>query len=225
MDYVVEVGPGMGVLTGRLLEKFGDRFFAIEIDSELFYYLKSKHPALNERLFNVDFLKVDLEKYFPGKVAIIGNFPYNISSQIVFKIIEHRNQVETMVGMFQKEMAKRIVSPPGSKDYGIISVFAQCYYKGEYLFEIPESAFHPPPKVKSAVIKLMRNEVEKLPCDEKLFSAIVKTGFNQRRKKLRNSLSRMINDKAILENQIFDLRPEQLSIKQFLFLTDLIQGQ
>ena len=221
-EHVLEIGPGKGVLTGKLLEKYADNFHAIEIDSEMNEYLLSNYPMIKGRLLNENFLRFDLGKNFKGSLAIIGNFPYNISSQIIFKMLEYKDQVSQLVGMFQKEMAKRIVAEPGSKDYGIITVFAQCYYYPEYLFEVDEHAFAPPPKVKSAVIRLTRNEVQQMDCDEALFKKVVKASFNKRRKKMRNGLKELVLDKDLLQEPIFDNRPEQLSLDDFVKITNNI---
>ena len=180
---------------------------------------------MSERIISKDFLKLKLEEYFPEKFAVIGNFPYNISSQIFFKILDYKNQVPEVVGMIQKEVAERLATGPGSKTYGILSVLLQAYYDIEYLFTVHENVFNPPPKVKSAVIRLVRNSREKLDCDDKLFVAIVKAAFNQRRKTMRNSLKQFIKDEVLKTNEIFNLRPEQLSVADFENLTRLIQAQ
>jgi 16S rRNA (adenine1518-N6/adenine1519-N6)-dimethyltransferase len=214
---VLEVGPGMGILTSYLIERGFDDFRVIEIDNESVDYLHKQFPKLNNILTG-DFLSMDIDKYFNGKMAIIGNFPYNISTQIFFKVLKHREKVVEITGMLQKEVAERICAEPGSKTYGILSVLLQAYYKTEYLFTVPEHVFSPPPKVKSGVIRLIRNEVKFLECDEILFLRVVKSCFNQRRKTLRNSV------KAAFELQRddyheFGLRPEQLSVDQFVQLT------
>ena len=216
---VLEVGPGMGILTEELLKKFKENLYAVEVDSVMYEYLQKRFPQLGDHLIHSDFLKLRLDEIFSGPFFLVGNFPYNISSQIVFKMLDHRQQVRSMLGMFQKEVARRIVSGPGSKEYGIISVLVSAYYKSEYLFEVPEHAFEPPPKVKSAVIRLTRNDVEKLPCDEKLFKQIVKTSFNQRRKMLRNTLRSIIKP-GEEANPIFTKRPEQLSLDEFMHITN-----
>lgn len=221
---VVEVGPGQGVLTKHLLEKFGERFYAIEVDPDLIDYLPLHLPQLKDRLIHKDFLKFDLASFTNKPMVIIGNFPYNISSQIVFKALEQRHQVTHIIGMFQKEMALRIVSPPGSKDYGILSVLAGAFYEGNYLFDVDRTCFNPPPNVTSGVIRLDRNNIQQLACDETLFIKVVKAAFNQRRKMLRNSLSGLVNDKALFENNYFTKRPEQLSIQDFIAITNLVQG-
>ncbi|MGB4398760.1 MAG: 16S rRNA (adenine(1518)-N(6)/adenine(1519)-N(6))-dimethyltransferase RsmA, partial [Daejeonella sp.] len=183
--YLLEVGPGMGILSDYLLSKDEPQVYLIDIDTESYAFLDKKYPALGERLINGDFLALDFKDVFSGKLGIIGNFPYNISSQILFKVLENRDQVVELVGMFQKEVAQRCAEKPGSKEYGILSVFLQAYYHVEYLFSVKPGVFNPPPKVTSAVIRLTRNEVVKLDCDENLFWKVVKAGFNQRRKTLR----------------------------------------
>jgi 16S rRNA (adenine1518-N6/adenine1519-N6)-dimethyltransferase len=219
---VLEVGPGMGILSDFLLQKKEYETYLIDIDIESFQFLKEKYPDLGERLINGDFLELNFNDIFGGKFAIIGNFPYNISSQILFKILDNRDKVTEIVGMFQKEVAERCNSKPGSKEYGILSVFLQAYYKIEYLFTVKAGAFNPPPNVLSAVIRLTRNEVNALNCDEKLFRQIVKAGFNQRRKTLRNALSSLINKEKIGAEAILDQRAERLSVEDFVSLTNLI---
>ena len=219
---VLEVGPGMGILSDFLLAKPELETYLIDIDTESYEYLKKKYPNLGNRLINGDFLELDFASVFPSKFAIIGNFPYNISSQILFKVLDNRNQVLELVGMFQKEVAQRCAEKPGSKEYGILSVFLQAYYKVEYLFTVKPGVFNPPPKVNSAVIRLSRNEVENLDCDEKLFWQIVKAGFNQRRKTLRNALASVISKENIGDDPIFDLRAERLGVNDFVELTNKI---
>jgi 16S rRNA (adenine1518-N6/adenine1519-N6)-dimethyltransferase len=192
-DKVLEVGPGMGILSDFLLQRTDLQTYLIDIDTESYEFLKKKYPQLGDRLINDDFLEMDFGKIFYKPFAIIGNFPYNISSQILFKVLDNRQQVVQVVGMFQKEVAERCTAKAGSKEYGILSVFLQAYYKVEYLFTVKAGVFNPPPKVLSAVIRLTRNDAEKLDCDEKLFWQVVKAGFNQRRKTLRNALSSLIN--------------------------------
>ncbi|HQS50678.1 MAG TPA: 16S rRNA (adenine(1518)-N(6)/adenine(1519)-N(6))-dimethyltransferase RsmA, partial [Daejeonella sp.] len=192
-NQVLEVGPGMGILSDFLLGKKDLETYLIDIDTESYEFLKKKYPDLGARLINGDFLELDFAAVFPGKFGIIGNFPYNISSQILFKVLDNRNQVVELVGMFQKEVAQRCAEKPGSKEYGILSVFLQAFYKVEYLFSVKPGVFNPPPKVTSAVIRLTRNDIEKLNCDEKLFWQVVKAGFNQRRKTLRNALSSLVS--------------------------------
>ena len=214
---VLEIGPGMGMLTGYLLERRFSDFHVIEIDNESVHYLKSNFPEL-KNVITGDFLSMDLEGYFPGKMAIIGNFPYNISTQIFFKVLKHREKVIEISGMLQKEVAERICAGPGSKTYGILSVLLQAFYKTEYIFTVSEHVFTPPPKVKSGVIRLIRNDVKTLDCDEILFFRVVKACFNQRRKTLRNSV-RAAFDLARDDYHEFGLRPEQLSVEQFVSLT------
>ncbi len=221
-DKVLEIGPGMGVLTKYLLEKPVDTY-VIEIDTESVEYLKSHYLKLSNKIISKDFLKYDLVEVF-GKepLAIIGNFPYNISSQIVFKMLEMRSQVPEFAGMFQKEVAERICEKKGSKTYGILSVLVQAFYEAEYLFTVSENVFTPPPKVKSGVLKLTRKENYDLPCDERLFFNVVKTAFNQRRKTLRNSLKPIGIPEDRKEDKIFDLRPEQLSVEEFIEITKIV---
>lgn len=230
---VLEIGPGMGVLSQYLLEREDIDLKMIEIDRESVDYLLTHFPKASGRVIEGDFLKMNLSYFFPGTFAVIGNFPYNISSQIFFRIIDHKDSIPQVVCMIQKEVAERIAEQPGSKTYGILSALLQAWYDIEYLFTVGEGAFNPPPKVKSAVIRLRRNSRTELGCDEKLFKTIVKTGFNQRRKTLRNSLKPLIADKAareawtpeqsteFLSNPVFELRPERLSVEDFIALTKL----
>ncbi|MDO5608533.1 MAG: 16S rRNA (adenine(1518)-N(6)/adenine(1519)-N(6))-dimethyltransferase RsmA [Capnocytophaga sp.] len=221
-ERVLEIGPGMGVLTQFLLKKKAE-IHVIEIDRESVAYLYAHFPELGGRIIEGDFLKMDIASYFSQKpFAVIGNFPYNISSQIVFKMLEMRDFVPEFGGMFQKEVAERICEKPGSKTYGILSVLVQAFYEAEYLFTVSEQVFNPPPKVKSGVLRLSRKENYHLQCDEKLFFSVVKTAFQQRRKTLRNSLKSFEKVSLIKENPIFDLRPEQLSVEQFVELTVLL---
>lgn len=214
----------MGVLTKYLLEK-NIEAYVIEIDTESVEYLNAHYPKLHGKIISKDFLKYNINEVFKGKpFAIIGNFPYNISSQIVFKCLEMRNQVPEFSGMFQKEVAERICSKKGSKVYGILSVLAQAFYDVEYLFTVDENVFNPPPKVKSGVMRMKRKENFQLPCDEKLFFNVVKTAFNQRRKTLRNSLKSFGLSDNLKEDSIFDFRPEQLSVEQFIELTQKIEA-
>ncbi|WP_158825565.1 16S rRNA (adenine(1518)-N(6)/adenine(1519)-N(6))-dimethyltransferase RsmA [Mucilaginibacter lacusdianchii] len=221
---VLEVGPGMGILSDFLLQKTDYQTYLIDIDTESYLFLQKKYPQLGNRLMNADFLELDFAKTFDGPMAVIGNFPYNISSQILFKILDNRQQVVESVGMFQKEVAERCNAKAGSKEYGILSVFLQAYYKVEYLFTVKAGVFNPPPKVLSAVIRLTRNEVKELPCDEKLFWQVVKAGFNQRRKTLRNALSALINKEAMANEPMLDLRAERLTVADFVELTNKITG-
>ena len=247
-DVVIEVGAGMGVLTQYLIENQLEKLQVVEIDKESVEFLKKKFPELEGHLVLGDFLKYDISQLsFRPKpigeaekspaiegdfstplrsarndIAVIGNFPYNISSQIFFQILKYRNNVSECVGMIQKEVAERIAAAPGSKTYGILSVLLQAWYDIEYLFTVHENVFNPPPKVKSAVIRLKRNNVKELGCDEKLFVTVVKQAFNQRRKTLRNSLRSMI-PADIIGNEIFNKRPEQLSVQEFVELTQYFE--
>jgi 16S rRNA (adenine1518-N6/adenine1519-N6)-dimethyltransferase len=219
---VLEVGPGMGILSDFLLQKSEYEVSLIDIDTESYQFLQKKYPQLGNKLINADFLEMDFAAFFTGPMAIIGNFPYNISSQILFKVLDNRQQVVEVVGMFQKEVAERCTVKPGSKDYGILSVFLQAYYKVEYLFTVKAGVFNPPPKVLSAVIRLTRNGTDQLDCDEKLFWQVVKAGFNQRRKTLRNALSSLINKEKMTAEPLLDLRAERLSVEDFVKLTNLV---
>jgi 16S rRNA (adenine1518-N6/adenine1519-N6)-dimethyltransferase len=221
-EKVLEVGPGMGILSDFLLKKSEFQTYLIDLDVESFEFLQKKYPHLGDRLINGDFLELDFENIFNDKFCIIGNFPYNISSQILFKVLENRNLIPEVVGMFQKEVAERCNAKPGSKEYGILSVFLQAFYEVEYLFTVKAGVFNPPPKVLSAVIRLTRNKVENLDCDEKLFWQVVKAGFNQRRKTLRNSLSSLINKEKLGNEAMLDLRAERLSVEDFVKLTNSI---
>ena len=221
-SYVLEVGPGMGILSDFLLQKPELQTYLIDIDTESYEFLQKKYPQLGERLINDDFLEMDFSKVFKEPFGIIGNFPYNISSQILFKVLDNRQQVVEVVGMFQKEVAERCSAKAGSKEYGILSVFLQAYYKVEYLFTVKAGVFNPPPKVLSAVIRLTRNDAEQLNCDEKLFWQVVKAGFNQRRKTLRNALSSLINKEKLTNEPMLDLRAERLSVDDFVNLTNKI---
>ena len=215
---VLEIGAGMGVLTQFLLQKENLDLQVVEIDTESVHYLQTHYPALQNRIIAKDFLKLDLSLLFPRPFSIIGNFPYNISSQILFKVLDYKHYIPEVVGMFQKEVAVRIASPPGKKDYGILSVFLQAFYTVEYLFTVDAAVFRPPPKVQSAVIRLKRNAVEQLDCDEQIFKTIVKTAFNQRRKTLRNSLKTIVFPEEFRQNNLFEKRPEQLSVEEFVYL-------
>ncbi len=223
VDYqdVLEVGPGMGVLTQYLLQT-KHTIHAIEVDNESVDYLNTNFPKLVPNLIFGDFLKCNLAKDFPSPLAIIGNFPYNISSQILFKTIENRKQIPEFVGMFQKEVAERICEPPGSKAYGILSVLTQSFYDTEYLFNVNRFVFDPPPKVASAVLRLRRKETIDLNCDERLYFRVVKTAFQQRRKTLRNSLKTFSLSTNLKEDTIFGQRPEQLGVSDFVRITNLI---
>lgn len=219
---VLEIGPGMGVLTKYLLEKPIETY-VIEIDTESVEYLQTHYLKLSNRIISKDFLRYNLSETFgDDPLAIIGNFPYNISSQIVFRVLEMRDRIPEFSGMFQKEVAERICEKKGSKTYGILSVLTQAFYDTEYLFTVSENVFTPPPKVKSGVMRMRRKENYKLPCEEKLFFNVVKTAFNQRRKTLRNSLKTFQLSDNLREDSIFGLRPEQLSVEQFIELTQKI---
>lgn len=221
---VLEIGPGMGVLTKYLLDK-PINTYVIEIDTESVTYLEENYPKLHGKIISKDFLKYNINEIFEGKqFAIIGNFPYNISTQIVFRALEYRNQIPEFAGMFQKEVAQRICEKKGTKAYGILSVLVQAFYEAEYLFTVNEDVFIPPPKVKSGVLRLRRKENFTLPCNEKLFFTVVKTGFQQRRKTLRNSLKTLNLSDNLREDTIFDLRPEQLSVQDFIELTKKIEA-
>lgn len=222
-NQVLEVGPGMGILSDQLIVNPQLELHLIDIDAESYVFLQEKYPQLGDRLILGDFLALDFKERFAPKFSVIGNFPYNISSQILFKILDNRQQVVQMVGMFQKEVAERCASPAGTKDYGILSVLLQAYYKIEYLFTVKPGTFNPPPKVNSGVIRLTRNEVETLDCDEKLFWRVVKAGFNQRRKTLRNALSGTIPKDKMDQHIFFEKRAEQLTVKQFIELTQHIE--
>ena len=221
---VLEVGPGMGVLTRFLLQKSHFETTVVEIDRESVEYLKTYFPQLEGRIVEGDFLQMDLIKIFSSTpFSLIGNFPYNISSQILFKVLDYRDLVPEVVGMLQKEVAERICTGPGSKTYGILSVLLQAWYKAEYLFTVNEDVFDPPPKVKSAVIRLTANGRTELGCNEKLFKAVVKQSFNQRRKMLRNSIKSFTPRYDELDSYTLTRRPEQLSVEEFIKLTNDIE--
>lgn len=219
---VLEVGPGMGVLSDFLLQNLSYETYLIDVDDESIAFLADKYPDLGDRLIHGDFLQLDFATHFEDKMAVIGNFPYNISSQILFKILDERQKVMQMVGMFQKEVAERCVAKPGNKEYGILSVFLQAYYDVEYLFTVKAGAFNPPPKVLSGVMRMTRNTVEKLDCDERVFWRVVKAGFNQRRKTLRNALSGVIPKDKMSDNPLYELRAERLEVSDFITLTNEI---
>ncbi len=219
---VLEIGPGMGVLTKFLIEKKQFETHVIEIDTESVAYLKTHYPELTPNIVENDFLKYDISNLSLGSFAIIGNFPYNISSQIFFKTLQIRDQVPEIVCMLQKEVALRIASPPGNKDYGILSVLLQAFYDIDYILSVPPGAFNPPPKVQSGVIRLRRNKVQELECDEKLFFTVVKTAFNQRRKTLRNALKPLV---ALTETPILTRRAETLNVQEFVSLTNMVQEE
>jgi 16S rRNA (adenine1518-N6/adenine1519-N6)-dimethyltransferase len=220
---VLEIGPGTGVLTQFLSKKQNVSLFLSEIDRESIAYLKEHYPVLQSRILEGDFLEMDLNELFKTNFSVIGNFPYNISSQIFFKVLDHRNRVDQVVCMLQKEVADRIASKHGNKTYGILSVLLQAYYDIEYLFKVPPGVFFPPPKVMSAVIRLKRNGINKLECDEVLFRKVVKQGFNFRRKTLRNALKSLNLPAQLLTHPILDKRAEQLAVSDFVSLTQSIE--
>ena len=222
---ILEVGPGMGVLTQYLMKKERE-VKVVELDFESVAYLKENFAALEGHIIEDDFLKLKLENVFEGKPFVLtGNYPYNISSQIFFKMLDYKDLIPCCTGMIQKEVAERIAAGPGSKTYGILSVLIQAWYRVEYLFTVHEHVFNPPPKVKSAVIRMTRNETTDLGCDEKLFKLIVKTTFNQRRKTLRNSISSILDKSHPLSaDPIFNKRPEQLSVQEFVELTNRVEA-
>jgi len=220
---ILEIGPGTGILTKYILRNKNFNSFFLEIDPESVRFLCQTYPDIRERIISADVLEYDLS-LIPAPFTIIGNFPYNISSQILFKVIENRMVIPEVIGMFQKEVAERIASPPGSKKYGILSVLLQAYYNIDYLFTVSENVFYPPPKVQSGVILLRRNNVEKLECNEEFFIRVVKTAFNQRRKTLRNALKSLNQPDVMSPSALLDKRAEQLSVADFVFLTNAIIG-
>jgi 16S rRNA (adenine1518-N6/adenine1519-N6)-dimethyltransferase len=222
--YVLEVGPGMGVLTKYLIANPNYETFVIDIDTESIRYLKVNFPSLEKKIIEGDFLKLDFDELFNGPFAVIGNFPYNISTEILFKVLDNKDRVPEVVGMFQKEVAERIAAKPKNKTYGITSVLLQAFYTIDYLFTVGENEFIPPPRVKSAVIRLVRNEVQKLNCDEKLFKQIVKAGFNQRRKTLRNSIRAFKLKPEFLDHKYLTQRAEELSVEDFITLTNMVEA-
>ena len=221
-SHILEIGPGTGVLTQFLLER-PEELMLIELDRESVAYLKTHYKELKNRIIEGDFLKLPLEKIYEEPFAIIGNYPYNISSQILFKVLDNRDRIPEFAGMFQKEVAERIVASPGSKTYGILSVLTAAFYEGEYLFTVEPEVFNPPPKVKSGVIRLKRKQNYYLDCDEKLFYKVVKTAFNQRRKTLRNALKSL--NLALPENRedLLTKRAEQLGLEDFIFITKSLE--
>ena len=223
VNHVVEIGPGTGVLTQYLLNKPNIDLHVVEIDSESVSYLMEHYPDLKDKIIAQDFLELELDKRFENNLIIIGNFPYNISSQIFFRILDHRNQVTQVVCMIQKEVADRIAEKEGNKTYGILSVLLQTFYDIEYLFKVPPGVFFPPPKVMSAVIRLVRNQRDRLECDESLYKKVVKQGFQNRRKTLRNALKSLNLPASIYKLGIMDKRAEQLSVDQFIDLTKEIE--
>ncbi len=223
---VLEIGPGMGVLTKYVLQRNYPNFWVIEIDEESVRYLENHYPELKNHIYFGDFLKLDLSQLFLAeKFSIIGNFPYNISSQILFKVFENRRQIPEVVGMFQKEVAERVAAKPGNKIYGILSVLLSVYYDIEYLFTVDEHVFNPPPKVKSAVIRLVRNDVAALDCNETLFVQVVKAGFNQRRKTLRNALKALNRSLENVPDEFLQARAEQLSADDFIEITKILEKE
>ena len=220
---VLEIGPGKGVLTKWLLERYTD-FKVVEADRDMVAYLENHYPELQERIIFLDFLKLNLGKVFDGKsFKLIGNYPYNISSQIVMKMVKYHELIPEMVGMFQKEVAERIISPHGSKVYGAISVLVQAFYEGKMVVKVSPGSFNPPPKVDSAVIRLTRREVPLIGDNHQLFRSVVKVSFNQRRKMLRNSLKSVVREPSLLEDSLMTSRPEQLSVEEFARLTAIIE--
>jgi 16S rRNA (adenine1518-N6/adenine1519-N6)-dimethyltransferase len=217
----IEIGPGTGVLTKYLIQEVKN-FHALDVDAESVEFLHHQYPQEKEKIIFADFLETDLTKLCGEKFNVIGNFPYNISSQIMFRVLEYRNNIDVVVGMFQKEVAQRIAEKPGSKTYGILSVLLQAFYDIEYLFTVHENVFSPPPKVKSAVIRLKRNSVKKLGCNEELFFKVVKTAFNQRRKQIRNSI-KSLTDTSGKDHPLLEKRPEQLNVQQFIELCNFVQ--
>ena len=222
---VVEIGPGTGVLTKYLAADLKNNFWALDVDTDSVPYLKQHYPEIADNVLLEDFLKFDIKQIIKGKFNVVGNFPYNISTEILFKVLDNRNDVDCVVGMFQKEVAMRIAEKPGTKTYGITSVLLQAFYDIEYLFTVNENVFTPPPKVKSAVIRLRRNKRNKLSCDEELFTKVVKTTFNQRRKQIRNSIRAIITIDDSELTPLFTKRPEQLSVEQFIELTDFVESK
>lgn len=219
---VLEIGPGTGALTKFLLD-FNDDVYVIDVDGESIQYLKENFSQLENKILEADFLKIRLEDYYGEEpIAVVGNFPYNISSQILFKCLEYRNQIPEIMGMFQKEVAIRVAEKPGTKQYGILSVLLQTYYDIEYCFTVDENVFNPPPKVKSGVIRCTRNNRKELPCDEKLYARVIKATFNQRRKTIRNSLKSVI-PKLQVDHRLLTERPEQLSVEDFIELTLFVE--
>lgn len=221
---ILEIGPGTGALTRHLTGLHGKELYVAEVDRESIAWLRVHFPSLQGHILEEDVLQIPLPERISGQVAVIGNFPYNISSQILFWVLEHRTHVPEVVGMFQKEVALRIDGGPGNKDYGILSVLIQAWYDAEYLFTVDEHEFDPPPKVKSGVIRLVRKNIQNLGCDERLLKQIVKTAFNQRRKTMRNSLRSLTQDPGLLGDPVFNKRPEQLGVDEFISLTNRISA-
>ncbi len=223
LENVLEVGPGKGMLTKNLMTK-PFNFKAVEADRDMVAYLEQNYPELEGKIISEDFLKIKLDEVFENQpLALIGNYPYNISSQIIFKMLDYKDLIPEMVGMFQKEVGERIVAPEGSKTYGVISVLAQAYYEGELLIPVAPQSFDPPPKVQSVVIRLKRKDHLEIDCSPKLFKRVVKQAFSQRRKMLRNTMKTFIKGDDLLQNEFFTKRPEQLSVAQFIELTNWIE--
>ncbi|MCX6256812.1 MAG: 16S rRNA (adenine(1518)-N(6)/adenine(1519)-N(6))-dimethyltransferase RsmA [Bacteroidia bacterium] len=221
---VLELGPGTGMLTQFLVQIPAIELTVVELDDESVMFLYEAYPNLGKRIIHADFLRLDLTQLMNGTFSLIGNFPYNISSQILFKVLEYKDLIPEVVCMLQKEMAERIVSGEGSKIYGIVSVLLQSFYHVDYLFTVSENVFYPPPKVKSAVIRLSRNDTKKLDCNETLFVRVVKTCFNQRRKMIRNSIKSLTSAAFVTDHPFLSLRPEQLSVAQFVELTNFVES-
>ena len=220
---VLEIGPGKGVLTKYFLKQ-DINFRAVEADRDMVAYLKEHYPVLVDKIIFLDFMKLNLSKVFDGEpFYLTGNYPYNISSQILFKMLQHKELIPEMIGMFQKEVADRVIASHGSKTYGVLSVLIQAFYKGEMFMKVSPGSFSPPPKVNSAVIRLTRKENYELPCSEKMLRAVVKTSFGQRRKMIRNTLKVLIEDRDLLDSELFTKRPEHLSVDDFIELTCLIE--
>ncbi|MEX0966317.1 MAG: 16S rRNA (adenine(1518)-N(6)/adenine(1519)-N(6))-dimethyltransferase RsmA [Bacteroidia bacterium] len=223
-EKVLEIGPGLGVLTKSLLQRFGEQLYVVEIDADMVQYLKKNFPALNGRLLHQDFLNADLRALFgQEQFGVTGNFPYNISSQILFRVLHYRDQIPELTGMFQREVAKRVASGPGTRDYGILSVLVQAFYETSYLFTLDENAFSPSPKVKSGVLRMERKATGPLDCDENFFFRVVKTAFNQRRKTLRNALKIFGEKLDYIETAVLLRRAEQLEVEDFIDLTKRLQ--
>ena len=222
-DALFEIGPGQGVLTQTLYERYGKALHLVEIDEDLIPDLEKKYPLIKNNVIQQDVLEVDFTRYAPGQFGIIGNFPYNISSQIIFKVIENRAHIPEMVGMFQREVAQRVASPPGNKVYGLLSVWLQAFYEVKYLFMVNEGSFFPPPKVKSGVIRLVRRENFQLDCNEKFLLQVIKQAFNQRRKTLRNSLKQFVQNHPEIDSRLLDKRPEQLGYEEFIYLAKTLE--
>lgn len=221
---VLEIGPGMGAITKYFLQQDGINLEVMEIDTESVAYLSENYEALAGKIHSDDFLKADLSTFFEGKpFAVVGNFPYNISSQILFHCLDYRNHIPEIMGMFQKEVAERVAEPPGSKQYGILSVMMQTYYDIEYCFTVSEKVFNPPPKVKSGVIRCIRNERESLPVNESLYAQVVKATFNQRRKTIRNGLKAVVDVSLLPDHPFLRQRAETLSVDEFIELTQLVE--